>query len=85
MSAEAQASELLSAEQLVARTMRLLSRAATVGLCEGRVRALIQHLECVASDDTLDPAIRQVSQTLLADWRVTQVEQFGQPEGPALH
>ena len=85
MSAEAQASELLSAEQLVARTMRLLARAATVGLCEGRVRALIQHLECVASDDTLDPAIRQVSQTLLADWRVTQAEQFGQPEGPALH
>jgi hypothetical protein len=39
----------------------------------------------VASDDTLDPAIRQVSQTLLADWRVTQAEQFGQPEGPALH
>lgn len=85
MNGDVQASEWLTAEQLVARTMRLLSRAATVGLCEGRVRALIQHLECVASDDTLDPAIRQVSQALLADWRTTQAEQFGAPAAPAMH
>ncbi|HOI51382.1 MAG TPA: hypothetical protein PLN02_03325 [Azonexus sp.] len=68
----------LTAEQLVARTMYLLSRAATVGVCAGRVRALIQHLECVASDETLDPAIRSTSRDLIADWRAAQVEQFGE-------
>lgn len=85
MSGDASVSELLTPEQLVARTMRLLSRAATVGLCEGRVRALIQHLECVASDTTLDPAIRDISQSLLADWLTTQAEQFGEPAAPAIH
>jgi hypothetical protein len=69
--------QLLSAEQLVARTMYLLSRAATVGVCPGRVRALIQHLECVASDATLDPSIRSISEQLIADWRAAQIEQFG--------
>lgn len=68
----------LTAEQLVARTMYLLSRAATVGVCQGRVRALIQHLECVASDETLDPSIRSTSQALIADWQAAQVEQFGE-------
>lgn len=70
-------SELLTAEQLVARTMYLLSRAATIGVCPGRVRALIQHLECVAADATLDPAIRSTSQQLIGDWRDAQLEQFG--------
>jgi len=72
----------LTAEQLVARTMYLLSRAATVGVCQGRVRALIQHLECVASDDTLDPAIRSTSESLIADWRAAQIEQFGEAALP---
>lgn len=75
-------SELLTAEQLVARTMYLLSRAATVGVCPGRVRALIQHLECVASDTTLDPSIRTTSEQLIAEWRDAQTEQFG-PDGQA--
>ncbi len=47
--------ELMTAEQLVARTMYLLSRAATIGVCPGRVRALIQHLECVAAYSTPIP------------------------------
>jgi len=72
--------ELMTAEQLVARTMYLLSRAATIGVCPGRVRALIQHLECVASDTTLDPAIRSMSQSLIGDWQAAQVEQFGEQE-----
>lgn len=79
-------SELLTAEQLVARTMYLLSRAATIGVCPGRVRALIQHLECVASDTTLDPAIRSTSEKLIADWREAQSEQFGADDGiPVRH
>lgn len=69
--------QLLTAEQLVARTMYLLSRAATVGVCPGRVRALIQHLECVASDATLDASIRRMSEQLIGEWREAQVEQFG--------
>jgi len=72
--------QLLTAEQLVARTMYLLSRAATVGVCPGRVRALIRHLECVASDTTLDPAIRQTSEGLIGDWQAAQIEQFGEAE-----
>lgn len=70
--------QLMTAEQLVARTMYLLSRAATVGVCPGRVRALIQHLECVASDATLDQSIRSTSQSLIADWQAATVEQFGE-------
>ncbi|MFH1659494.1 MAG: hypothetical protein ABIG35_09290 [Pseudomonadota bacterium] len=77
--------QVLTAEQLVARTMHLLSRAATIGVCQGRVRALIQHLECVASENTLDPAIRSTSEQLLADWRAAQLEEFGQPEKPVSH
>lgn len=77
--------QVLTAEQLVARTMHLLSRAATIGVCPGRVRALIQHLECVASENTLDPAIRSTSEKLLADWRAAQVEQFGEPDRPMSH
>jgi hypothetical protein len=69
--------QLLTAEQLVARTMYLLSRAATVGVNPGRVRALIQHLECVASDTSLDPAIRATSQRLIGDWQAAQVAEFG--------
>lgn len=82
-------SDLLTAEQLVARTMALLSRAAIIGLCPRRVEALIQHLECVASDTTLDPAIRDTSATLMKDWREAQVSQFGTSPGganrPATH
>ncbi|KAB2920682.1 MAG: hypothetical protein F9K30_16025 [Dechloromonas sp.] len=74
--------KLLTAEQLVARTMYLLSRAATIGVCPGRVRALIQHLECVASDTTLDASIRSTSADLIADWQAAQREQFGEPATP---
>lgn len=70
--------QLLTADQLVARTLYLLSRAATVGVCPGRVRALIQHLECLASDTTLDPAIRTTSASLIGDWCAAQTEQFGE-------
>lgn len=76
---------VLTAEQLVARTMHLLSRAATIGVCQGRVRALIQHLECVASENTLDPSIRSTSEQLLADWRAAQLEQFGEPVKAVSH
>lgn len=73
---------LLTADQLVARTLYLLSRAATVGVCPGRAWALIQHLECVASDSTLDPAIRSTSLGLIADWRAATLEQFGESALP---
>lgn len=70
--------QLMTAEQLVARTMYLLSRAATAGICPERVRAVIQHLELVAGDDTLDPTIRATSEKLALEWRAAQTEQLGE-------
>jgi hypothetical protein len=62
--------QTLSEEQLLARTMYLLSRAATMpNRCPRRIRALIQHLECVALHTHLDQSIRDMSGQLAEEWR----------------
>jgi hypothetical protein len=62
--------QTLSEEQLLARTMYLLSRAATMpNRCNRRIRALIQHLECVALHTHLDQSIRDISRQLAEEWR----------------
>lgn len=63
--------------QLLARTIYLLSRAATVGVCRGRMRAVIQHLEALGADAQAPAAVRQMSLQLLQDWQQAQLEHFG--------
>lgn len=64
-------------QQLLARTLYLLSRAATKGVCRGRMRAVIQHLAVVSAKPDLPEAVRAMCVQLLADWRAAQAEKFG--------
>lgn len=77
--------ETINSDQLVARTMRLLSRAATVGVCRNRVRAVIQHLDLLSEDLTLHASIREVSGLLAAEWRQAENEEFGDTSMPVSH
>jgi hypothetical protein len=70
--------EVIDAQQLIARTLRLLSRAAIQGVCKGRMRELIRHLEYVARDPSVDPAIRATAGDLVKEWRVIQEREFGE-------
>jgi hypothetical protein len=62
---------------LLARTLYLLSRAATLGVCRGRMRAVIQHLETLSAATAAPSAVRQMCLQLLQDWQQAQAEQFG--------
>ncbi len=70
--------EVIDAQQLVARTLGLLSRAAIEGVCKGRLKELIRHLECVAGDQSLDPSIRVVAEELAVEWNRIHEREFGE-------
>lgn len=69
-------------QQLLARTLYLLSRAATKGVCRGRMRAVIQHLTVASATPDLPESVRAMCIQLLADWRAAQADKFGS-ESPA--
>lgn len=62
--------------QQIARTIYLLSRAATVGVCRGRLRNVIRQLHQMAEMPTLPLEIRTVCLKLLDDWQQAQLESF---------
>lgn len=70
-------------EKLLVRTFYLLSRAATIGVCRGRMRSVIQHLTELRSAAGVPDAVREMSEQLLADWRAAQAEHFAQDAAPA--
>ncbi|MBK1680868.1 hypothetical protein [Rhodocyclus tenuis] len=70
-------------EQVLVRTFYLLSRAATIGVCRGRMRAVIQHLTELRSATGVSAAVREMSEKLLVDWRAAQAEHFAQDAAPA--
>lgn len=70
-------------EQVLIRTFYLLSRAATVGVCRGRMRSVIQHLTELRSAAGVSEAVREMSDKLLVDWRAAQAEHFAHDAAPA--
>ena len=49
----------------MARTLHLLSQAAIVGVCKGRMRNLVSHLALLAEHPQAGPEVRAMSDTLL--------------------
>lgn len=78
-------SEIVTPQELVARTLGLLSRAAIQGVCQRRMKELIQHLEFVSNDQTLDISIRDTTAKLVAEWKQIQTKEFGTQETTAYH
>ena len=63
-------------DQQIARTIYLLSRAATVGVCRGRLRNVIRQLHQMTEMPTLPLEIRTVCLKVLDDWHQAQLESF---------
>jgi hypothetical protein len=63
-------------DQQIARTIYLLSRAATVGVCRGRLRNVIRQLHQMTEMPTLPLEIRTVCLKVLDDWHQAQLENF---------
>jgi len=74
--------EIITPQKLVARTLGLLSHAATQGVCKHKLKELIEHLEFVSNDQTLDPSIRDTSAKLAAQWKQIQEKEFGIKAAP---
>lgn len=55
-------------ELLLAATLQLLSSSVLQHLCSGRARLIVQHLQLLSQDATLDVALRKTCQQLLAVW-----------------
>jgi len=74
-------------DQLVARTLQLLSKAATVGVCRGRMKALVNALGAAADHPQVDPAVRKACASLASEWRAAQAEHFpgAEPLPAVLH
>jgi hypothetical protein len=53
---------------LLSATLYLLSQAAINTPCLGRARMVIEHLEMVASDTAIDPALRATTLQLRLHW-----------------
>lgn len=62
--------------QTLARTLQLLSNAATLGVCRGRMRNLVRHLAVLAEHPQAGGEVRETSQALLREWREAQAEHF---------
>lgn len=71
-------------DQILARTMYLLSRSASVGVCKGRLKALIEHLDYVTHNPQLPAPVREMCRQLAAEWRAAQDMHFGSGHGAAL-
>ena len=63
-------------DQQIARTIYLLSRAATVGVCRGRLRNVIRQLHQMTEMPAVPLEIRTVCLKLLDDWHQAQQESF---------
>lgn len=70
-------------DQQVARTIYLLSRAATVGVCRGRLRNVIRQLHRMTELPTLPKEIRSTCLKVLEDWHEAQMEHFPETVEPA--
>lgn len=65
-------------ENMLAEALYLLSRAATVGVCRGRMRAVIARLQSIAGDEAFPPTLRATVEKLLMEWREAQYREFGE-------
>lgn len=65
-----------SIEQLLADTLYLLSRSATLGVCRGRLRNVLRHLDLLAAHPDAAPEVRKICARLQEDWRAAQQENF---------
>lgn len=63
-------------EQLLADTLYLLSRSATVGVCRGRLRNVLRHLDLLAAHPESSPEVKKICARLLEDWLAAQQENF---------
>ncbi|GAB2180816.1 hypothetical protein DLREEDagrD3_10390 [Denitratisoma sp. agr-D3] len=72
-----------SPDQQIARTIYLLSRAATVGVCRGRMRNVIRQLHQMTELPTLPAEIRATCLKVLEDWHEAQMEHFPETAEPA--
>jgi len=68
--------ETVAVDQQVARTIYLLSRAATVGVCRGRLRNVIRQLHLMTELPTLPREIRSTCMKVLDDWHKAELESF---------
>ncbi|THF58616.1 hypothetical protein [Pseudothauera rhizosphaerae] len=69
----------------IARTLHLLSQAAMVGVCRGRMRNLVRHLAQLAEHPAAGSEVRGGAETLLRAWREAQQEHFGPDENTPRH
>lgn len=60
----------------IARTIYLLSQAATVGVCRGRMRSVISQLHRMADQPGLSTEVRSTCLKVLEDWHQAQLEHF---------
>jgi len=65
-------------ESMLAEALYLLSRAATVGVCRGRMRAVIARLQSIVEDEAFPPTLRATVEKLLMEWREAQYREFGE-------
>ena len=56
------------AELSLAAALHLLSSSVARGITAAKTQALVQHLQRLASDDALDPTLRQACNELRAQW-----------------
>ncbi|QSI78598.1 hypothetical protein [Niveibacterium microcysteis] len=58
-------------ELALAAALHLLSSSVARGITAAKTQALVQHLQHLAADPSLDPALRQVCKQLRAQWAGT--------------
>lgn len=63
-------------DHTLAKTLELLSHAALVGVCRGRMRRIVNNLTWLSTEAS-SPATRAISARLLPQWREVQQEHFG--------
>lgn len=64
-------------ESILADALYLLSRAATVGVCRGRMRAVISRLKSLVDEEEFPPMLRAMAERLLLEWHEAQIREFG--------
>lgn len=72
-------------DRKLAHTIELLSQAAFIGVCRGRMRDIVRNLDWLSGQPAVAAEIRAASAKLLQQWREAQREHFGQDaDGSAL-
>jgi hypothetical protein len=64
-------------ESILADALYLLSRSATVGVCRGRMRAVINRLKSLVEEEAFPPMLRAMAERLLVEWHEAQIREFG--------